>query len=374
MGFYVVNEPQVYHQAQRTASGDLSCVAHGAKREATWRSRTGLGEASQLSRTPLEKSRRGFFSATRFRAGLFAAQPVETHRENLPAPTKTASDVRYYGYRYYDPVTGRWLSRDPIGEQGGICLYVFCGNNAVSKFDILGLLYDGLVIAVFIGDSWLSGDSENQGVGYHFQEGDKQLLKDVRIKIIKDVTGALGRLNIKTIKESYVPRVNLSKDIEDAKGKYNEGKPFCDISVIIFINGGINDLNSEGDGWLKKKPAESKTDAARSQIPNNFVDLAKEVDRLANLAKNAKIINRYQIIGVGYSHTKIGSQVQTEGKQSYMDAVIDRLIEFMKSSPFASSIQYTGLCATPDGFHLGKEGKKALLDEANKKVDAFIGQ
>ena len=29
----------------------------------------------------------------------------------------------YYGYRYYDPVTGRWPSRDPIEENGGlICM------------------------------------------------------------------------------------------------------------------------------------------------------------------------------------------------------------------------------------------------------------
>jgi hypothetical protein len=28
--------------------------------------------------------------------------------------------VDYYGYRYYDPETGRWPSRDPIGEPGGI--------------------------------------------------------------------------------------------------------------------------------------------------------------------------------------------------------------------------------------------------------------
>src|SRR5690606_15012254 len=45
----------------------------------------------------------------------------------------------YYGYRYYDPVGGRWLSRDPIGEEGGLNLYGFVGNNAVSRWDYLGL-------------------------------------------------------------------------------------------------------------------------------------------------------------------------------------------------------------------------------------------
>ena len=47
--------------------------------------------------------------------------------------------VTHYGYRYYDPLTGRWPSRDPIEENGGINLYGFVGNNAVGAFDVLGL-------------------------------------------------------------------------------------------------------------------------------------------------------------------------------------------------------------------------------------------
>jgi len=50
-----------------------------------------------------------------------------------------ASSVVYYGYRYYDPVTGRWPSRDPIGERGGINLYGMVGNDAVEYWDFLGL-------------------------------------------------------------------------------------------------------------------------------------------------------------------------------------------------------------------------------------------
>jgi integrase/recombinase XerD len=48
--------------------------------------------------------------------------------------------VAYYGYRYYDPVTGRWPSRDPIEERGGINLYGFVENHGVGKFDYLGNL------------------------------------------------------------------------------------------------------------------------------------------------------------------------------------------------------------------------------------------
>lgn len=48
--------------------------------------------------------------------------------------------LHYYGYRYYDPVTGRWASRDPIGERGGLNLYGFVGNDGVNWWDYLGLL------------------------------------------------------------------------------------------------------------------------------------------------------------------------------------------------------------------------------------------
>lgn len=38
-----------------------------------------------------------------------------------------------------DPVTGRWPSRDPIEEMGGINLYGMVGNDAVGRWDYLGL-------------------------------------------------------------------------------------------------------------------------------------------------------------------------------------------------------------------------------------------
>lgn len=45
----------------------------------------------------------------------------------------------YYGYRYLDPVAGRWLSRDPIGERGGINLYAFVWNDGVNYIDVNGM-------------------------------------------------------------------------------------------------------------------------------------------------------------------------------------------------------------------------------------------
>jgi len=45
----------------------------------------------------------------------------------------------YYGYRYYAAGLGRWLSRDPIEEQGGVNLYGFAGNNGTNLVDPFGL-------------------------------------------------------------------------------------------------------------------------------------------------------------------------------------------------------------------------------------------
>jgi len=47
--------------------------------------------------------------------------------------------VADYLYRYYDPLTGRWPSHDPIEEEGGLNLYGFLDNDSISWLDYLGL-------------------------------------------------------------------------------------------------------------------------------------------------------------------------------------------------------------------------------------------
>jgi len=42
------------------------------------------------------------------------------------------------GLTFYNPETGRWLSRDPLGEEGGLSLYGFVGNQPVTQVDKLG--------------------------------------------------------------------------------------------------------------------------------------------------------------------------------------------------------------------------------------------
>jgi RHS repeat-associated protein len=46
-----------------------------------------------------------------------------------------ATGLYYYGYRYYAPWLGRWISPDPIGPEDGVNSYQFVRNNPVKYID-----------------------------------------------------------------------------------------------------------------------------------------------------------------------------------------------------------------------------------------------
>ncbi len=58
---------------------------------------------------------------------------LRTHTRSLPA--------QHSGHRYYSPEISRWLSLDPIEEDGGLNLYGFVGNDPVDQVDALGMFF-----------------------------------------------------------------------------------------------------------------------------------------------------------------------------------------------------------------------------------------
>lgn len=60
-------------------------------------------------------------------------------------PANPTTGLYYYGYRWYDPNTGRWISRDPSEEEGGLNLFGFVDNDGVGKYDVLGQFIGGSV-------------------------------------------------------------------------------------------------------------------------------------------------------------------------------------------------------------------------------------
>ena len=49
------------------------------------------------------------------------------------------TELAYYGFRYYSPELGRFISRDPIGENGGQNLCSVVQNNPIGNVDPSGL-------------------------------------------------------------------------------------------------------------------------------------------------------------------------------------------------------------------------------------------
>jgi RHS repeat-associated protein len=58
------------------------------------------------------------------------------------------SNLDFAVRRAYDPDLGRWLSRDPIGETGGVNLYSYVENNPTGAVDPMGL------VTFFIHGTW----------------------------------------------------------------------------------------------------------------------------------------------------------------------------------------------------------------------------
>jgi RHS repeat-associated protein len=80
----------------------------------------------------------------------------------------TTAPLYYYGYRYLDPLTGRWPSRDPIEEAGGVNLYGFVYNMTPSLTDFLGA---SPLASPYVG-STLVGDNSNYDLGRNSEDGE----------------------------------------------------------------------------------------------------------------------------------------------------------------------------------------------------------
>ncbi|CAK15290.1 RHS repeat protein [Pseudomonas entomophila] len=53
---------------------------------------------------------------------------------------RDATGLYYYGYRYYQPWVGRWLSADPGGTLDGLNIFAMLGNNPITFLDSGGLI------------------------------------------------------------------------------------------------------------------------------------------------------------------------------------------------------------------------------------------
>jgi RHS repeat-associated protein len=97
----------------------------------TVRAAKGQSYAQKMNRKTGSKAQNRLFKTHKvfLRCCFSWSDPDNLHEE---------TDLAYYTYRYLKVMTGRWLSRDPIGEEGGPLLYGFVANHPADAHDRLG--------------------------------------------------------------------------------------------------------------------------------------------------------------------------------------------------------------------------------------------
>jgi hypothetical protein len=132
-------------------------------------------KADPRSKNRVMESRRS--AATRAR--LPASEPVETVSETSVTVTITASGLVC------------WISRDPIGEIGGLNLYGFCGNRPGDRVDVLGCKFEWVPIFGQIEQLFKTKLKEYQG------------MKSVDYASCADEDVEICKLKIATKNETY---------------------------------------------------------------------------------------------------------------------------------------------------------------------------
>jgi RHS repeat-associated protein len=65
---------------------------------------------------------------------ILGTTPTDMNFTGLYRHSKSNLDLATY--RAYDPDLGRWLSRDPLGEKGGVNLYGYVGGEPIGRIDL----------------------------------------------------------------------------------------------------------------------------------------------------------------------------------------------------------------------------------------------
>jgi RHS repeat-associated protein len=214
---------------------------------------------------------------------------LPTNDSAAEASPPKATGVTDYGYRWYDPLTGRWLSQDPIGEQGGINLYGMIGNDAVNYYDEYGLKKNGHHII-----PWSEFNGKvSRAVRKFFDSDVARIFNEVytthNFKSIEGISHHKYNELVREELSKFLGEGNLRKMTVESAAKFlNHIKALPSTHEITQFNRGIID---EAVTEITRKLGDEAAKAARSSIEAAYKSGAKVVETAPrSIGKKAGVV------------------------------------------------------------------------------------
>ena len=176
-------------------------------------------------------------------------QKPENHYRNLAVNELSQIElvleqvgVTFYTYRYYDPLTGRWPSRDPIEEQGGANLYGFVGNDGINSIDRFGLISLPASLPGLVAGGATA--AELAGMGF---SSAAILAAQEAYRIAKAKADALAE-KVRNCEEKY-------KKYKEAQDEYGKGTPYGKVKCCADAKRARDLLKKEVEGRQEHQDA-----------------------------------------------------------------------------------------------------------------------
>ncbi|EPE4188428.1 RHS repeat domain-containing protein [Yersinia enterocolitica] len=185
----------------------------------------------------------------------YGGTAVWTARSQVEANYKTirysgkerdATGLYYYGYRYYQPWAGRWLSADPAGTVDGLNLFRMVQNNPITGADEKGLFTFNIVKA------WQDRRAQARAnKSYNRMLGGSAWSRTIIDTKSIDI---ISRKNIETLREKTNP---LTEKESDFFNKFNS----LEFKLVHFTDANLEEMN--------KTVFRSRINLSKKGIPYN---------------------------------------------------------------------------------------------------------
>ena len=247
-------------------------------------------------------------------------------------PTRSYDDsgaliqITYYGFRYYDPVTGRWPSRDPMQEYGGLNLYAMVENDAVNLIDKLGrhpvalaVLDCAKTVLTNIAIDKLDKFLGTQDIGLNYISRDavrrpnKHSWREVALPDY--------------LEDKFATNTTIASELSGCLISYLNGKAAEKILGQFITTGNVSDYLEPGSKYadiLEDKISEGIDESFSylgTMIRNSFIKdrglFAKYVNDKSDCFADVKVFMRYDFQVPGFSDSVSAEREVREGKITY---------------------------------------------------------